>query len=37
MAHDMPILILALEVTAVRAEALLKSHADGAPAKDGGG
>ena len=26
LAHDMPILILALEVTAVRAEALLKAH-----------
>jgi len=26
LAHDMPVLILALEVTAVRAEALLKAH-----------
>jgi hypothetical protein len=28
LAHDMPTLILALEVTTVRAEALLKSHND---------
>ena len=29
LAHDMPTLILALEVTAVRAEALLKLHGGG--------
>jgi hypothetical protein len=28
LAHDMPTLILALEVTAVRAEALLKAYGD---------